>query len=69
MRVRVDDMKTDGAMSIQEFCGLYKIGRTTAYDEINTGRLRAVKAKRRTLISQEAAREWFDSLPKIKPQK
>jgi hypothetical protein len=62
-------MKTDGAMTIQQFCGLYKIGRTTAYDEINTGRLRAVKAKRRTLISQDAAREWFDSLPEIKPQK
>jgi hypothetical protein len=62
-------MKNDGAMSVREFCGRYQIGRTTAYFEINAGRLRAVKAKRRTLISLEAAREWFDSLPQIKPQR
>lgn len=60
-------MNTDGAMGIEEFCDRYKIGRTTVYEEINTGRLRSVKVRRRTLISFEAARAWFDSLPEIKP--
>lgn len=62
-------MKDDGAMSIREFCNRYQIGRTTAYSEITTGRLCAVKVKRRTLISVQAAREWFDSLPKLTAQK
>lgn len=59
-------MTTEGALGIREFCERYNIGRTTAYAEIKTGRLCAVKAKRRTLISLRSAREWFDSLPEIK---
>ena len=62
-------MPVEGAMSVNEFCANYNVGRTTAYAEINAGRLRAVKASRRTLISAQAAREWFEALPQIKPQK
>jgi hypothetical protein len=34
------------AMSVQDFCERYDIGRTKAYEEINAGRLKARKAGR-----------------------
>jgi excisionase family DNA binding protein len=51
--------------SICEFCRRYGIGRTNAYQEIAAGRLRAVKAGRRTLITHEAAEAWLASLPEL----
>jgi excisionase family DNA binding protein len=51
------------AFSITEFCQRYSIGRTRAYEEIAAGRLRAVKAGRRTLIAEESAEAWFEALP------
>jgi len=51
------------AFSIREFCRRYGIGRTNAYREIAAGRLRAVKAGRRTLISHDAAESWLAALP------
>ena len=54
------------AFSIPEFCRRYGIGRTNAYQEIAAGRLRAVKAGRRTLITHEAAEAWLASLPELK---
>ena len=56
------------AFSIPEFCGRYGIGRTNAYQEIAAGRLRAVKAGRRTLIPQEDAEAWLASLPELNRQ-
>lgn len=53
------------AFSIPEFCGRYGIGRTNAYQEIATGRLRAVKVGRRTLITQGDAEAWLASLPEL----
>jgi excisionase family DNA binding protein len=55
----------DGALSIDEFCAEYRVGRTTAYEEINAGRLPAVKVGRRTLIPKSGARSWFQSLSSI----
>jgi excisionase family DNA binding protein len=52
------------AFSIDDFCSRYGIGRTTAYEEIRTGRLEAVKVGRRTLITEQAAQDWLSSLPK-----
>jgi hypothetical protein len=49
--------------SVGDFCRLYGIGRTSAYAEIGAGRLIAVKAGRRTLISHDAAEAWLDALP------
>jgi excisionase family DNA binding protein len=56
------------AFSITEFCRRYGIGRTNAYQEIAAGRLRAVKAGRRTLITQEAAEAWLAGLPELNNQ-
>ena len=54
------------AFSVTEFCRGYGIGRTNAYQEIATGRLRAVKVGRRTLITHDAAEAWLAALPELK---
>jgi excisionase family DNA binding protein len=50
------------AFSIEDFCNSYSVGKTTAYEEIAAGRLRAVKAGRRTLIPEQSAADWLNSL-------
>lgn len=56
------------AFPIAEFCRAYGIGRTTAYQEIAAGRLRAVKVGQRTLIASDAAEAWLAALPEFKGQ-
>jgi hypothetical protein len=51
------------AMSIDGFCKAYGIGRTKAYEEINAGRLKARKAGKRTIITEDDAEEWLSLLP------
>jgi hypothetical protein len=51
------------AMSLREFCATYSVGRTSAYSEIRSGRLRARKAGRRTIISTDDAEDWLSRLP------
>jgi excisionase family DNA binding protein len=53
------------ALSVDDFCKSYSVGKTTAYEEINSGRLRAVKAGRRTLIPEECAADWLKSLEPV----
>jgi excisionase family DNA binding protein len=55
------------AMSIAEFCQRYGVGRTTAYGEINSGRLRARKIGKRTVITDDDAEHWLEDLPTIAP--
>jgi hypothetical protein len=45
------------AMSLTEFCGGYNVGRTTAYQEIKAGRLRARKCGKRTIITEDDAED------------
>lgn len=54
-------------LSLDEFCHLYGTGRTLAYEEIKTGRLRARKVGRRTVISRDDAESWLRQLPTIEP--
>ncbi len=54
------------ALSINEFCSRYSVGRTKTYAEISSGRLRAVKFGRRTLVTKEDAEAWLAALPKSK---
>lgn len=56
---------TDGAFQIEEFCRRFGVGRTTAYEEINAGRLVAKKRGARVLIERSEARRWFSNLPKF----
>lgn len=51
------------AFSVSEFCRCYAIGRTSAYAEIASGRLRTRKVGRRTLILREDAENWAAALP------
>lgn len=51
------------AYSVEDFCDLYGIGRTQAYEEVKAGRLKAKKVGRRTIITPEAGQEWLASLP------
>ena len=53
-------------MSIRAFCETYDVGRTKAYEEINAGRLRALKAGRRTIVTADDAEAWLSGLPELK---
>ena len=52
-------------MSIAEFCERYGPGRTTTYQEIKAGRLRARKCGKRTIITDDDAERWLECLPII----
>jgi hypothetical protein len=56
------------AFSITAFCERYGIGRTSTYEEIAAGRLRVVKAGKRTLVPADAAERWLTSLPAVEPK-
>jgi excisionase family DNA binding protein len=53
------------AMSVDDFCNRYNVGRTKAYEEINAGRLRARKVGTRTIITDDDAEDWLRCLPLI----
>jgi hypothetical protein len=52
-----------GALSINEFCRAFHIGRTTVYAEIKAGRLSARKLGSRTIILTPEAERWANDLP------
>jgi excisionase family DNA binding protein len=54
------------AFSIEEFCQRFGIGRTSVYQEIKLGRLRARKIGRRTVILEDDAKDWLRHLPLMK---
>jgi excisionase family DNA binding protein len=51
-----------GALTVEEFCRAYGLGRTHVYAVIATGRLRARKSGTRTLILKKDIRAWEESL-------
>jgi hypothetical protein len=51
------------AMSITRFSEDSAIGRTKAYEELRSGRLRGRKVGKRTIISQDDAEAWLRQLP------
>jgi hypothetical protein len=48
---------------LPSFCAWAHIGRTRAFEEIRSGRLKARRIGKKSLITIEDAREWFASLP------
>jgi excisionase family DNA binding protein len=54
------------AYTLKEFMALAGVGRSFVYDELAEGRLKAVKAGRKTLIREEDAKAWLGALPAMK---
>jgi excisionase family DNA binding protein len=54
------------ALGIAEACRAAGVGRSTIYENINSGALRARKAGRRTLILREDLQAWLASFPVVK---
>jgi excisionase family DNA binding protein len=53
------------AYRIDKACEVSGFGKTKLYEEIGSGRLRAVKVGRRTLIPADDLRAFIESLPPI----
>lgn len=53
------------AYSIAETCVVARCSRTTVYEQIHSGKLRAVKRGRRTIVLADDLRAWLDALPAI----
>jgi hypothetical protein len=51
------------AYSVEKFGQVFDIGRSTVYEEIRAGRLKARKAGARTLIMHEDGVAWLNALP------
>jgi hypothetical protein len=56
-----------GLKTIREFAQANGIGLTLAYEELNSGRLEAIKVGTKTMISPEAEAAWKARLPRYKP--
>ena len=56
-----------GAMSVKEFCEKYGIGTTKFYEEVKSGRLRAVKCGTRTLVLNRDSISWENTLSEVSP--
>jgi excisionase family DNA binding protein len=52
-------------LTVEEYMEFYGPGRTTTYELINSGRLKAVKLGRRTYILRDSADELLASLPAL----
>lgn len=56
-------LRPPAAYDISGFCRDHNIGRSTAFDLIKRGKLKARKAGKITLIAYEDAQAWLNSLP------
>lgn len=52
-------------LRIDEFCKLYRVGRTTAYRLLREGKLIRIKIGRSTRLDAEEAERWFKSCAQV----
>jgi excisionase family DNA binding protein len=62
-------MHSQLAYSIAEACAAARAGRTSLYEAIRSGALRAVKRGRRTLVLADDLRRYLESLPAVEPKR
>lgn len=60
--VQTDNFNIKLALSVADFCATCSIGRSTFYEEVKAGRIRVLKAGKRTLIARSEVQRWLDSL-------
>ena len=53
------------AVTIPEACRITGLARSSIYREIGAGRIKAVKAGKRTLLPMDSLRAWLASLPNV----
>jgi excisionase family DNA binding protein len=56
------------AFSVAEACSAARIGRTSLYEAIRSGELRALKRGRRTIVLANDLRRYLESLPAVAPK-
>ena len=56
------------AYTVPDACRAAGLGRTTLYELIAAGRVRAMKAGSRTLVEAESLRRYLASLPALPPK-
>jgi len=57
------------ALTISEACAASRASRTTVYEAIKAGQLRALKRGRRTIILAADLRTWLEGLPAVEPKR
>jgi excisionase family DNA binding protein len=66
--VRVPAETERRALSVEQFCKRYGIGKSTLYVQIREGRLRVRKVGKRSVIAVDDAEIWFRNLRTVDPE-